>query len=318
METILILAREPEVFALPIRELTPGVRLAGASSYGDLGAALREWRPTIVLASAVETGLAFPREELFSCPSLRWIQTVSAGVDYLLPLDPRVTVTSASGIHDEVLADYVVCAVLMWNLRFPRFFRQQRERVWEPDELLPAKGQTLAILGLGGVGTLAAGKARKLGMRVSGVKARPEIRPEGVDEVHGVERLRDVAASADFLAVCLPLTERTRGLVGASVLQSMKPGSVLINLSRGGIVDEGALLTALKEGPLGGAVCDVFEREPLPRESELWDLPNLVVTPHTGDVRGWERKVAELFCENLERFRAGQALRNRVDPERGY
>jgi phosphoglycerate dehydrogenase-like enzyme len=229
-----------------------------------------------------------------------------------------VKVTSASGVHDEALSDYVIGAVLLWNLDFPRFFREQQERSWRPGELVPAAGQTLAILGLGSVGALAASKAKKLGMKVIGLKARPEIRPEGVDEVHGVEKLREVAARSEFLALTLPLTPSTRGLVSEDVLQSMKPGAVLINISRGGIVDEAALVSALREGPLRGAVMDVFASEPLPKESELWALPNLVITPHTGDIQGWQKKVTELFCENLARWYEGAPLRNLVDPERGY
>lgn len=316
METILVLAREPEIFAEPIRERFTDVRLTTCASYETLDAALEESRPAIVLAGKI--GRPFPRETLFCCPSLQWIQTVSAGVDHLLPLESRIAVTSASGIHDQALADYVICAVLMSNLSFPKFFRQQRARIWEPVELLPARERSLAILGLGGIGTLAAEKARRLGMRVVGVKARPEIRPPSVDEVYGVERLGEVVASADFLAVTLPLTPQTRGLVGAELLQTMKPGSVLINISRGGIVDEKALVTALKGGPLGGAICDVFATEPLPPESELWGLENLLITPHTGDIRDWKSRVVELFCDNLARWRSGTTLRNRVDPERGY
>jgi phosphoglycerate dehydrogenase-like enzyme len=315
-ERILILAPDPEIYEKPVLERLSGVEVETCTSYAELDPTLRELRPEIVLASKM--GLPFPREALYSCPSLQWIQTVSAGVDHLLPIDPRVQVTSASGIHDEALSDYVVCAVLLSNLRFPRFFRQQRERLWAPTELVPARAQILAVLGLGSIGSLAAVKARKLGMRVVGIKARPEMAPEEVDEVHGVDRLRDVVADADFLAVTLPLTPATRGIVDAEVLQSMKPGAVLINVSRGGIVDESALVAALTNGPLGGAVCDVFATEPLPEASELWDLENLVITPHTGDIQGWQARVAELFCDNLERRRAGEPLLNRVDPARGY
>jgi phosphoglycerate dehydrogenase-like enzyme len=317
-EVILVLDQEPSVFAGPIRERAHGASVAECASYDDLERALAERRPSIVLASKL--GRPFPRDALFACPSLRWIQTASAGVDHLLPIDPRVIVTSASGVHDEVIADYVICAALMWNLRFPGFIRKQRERRWEPQELARVRGQTLAVLGLGRIGALAAEKAGKLGMRVVGVKARPEIAPAGVrvDEVRGVEHLREVASEADFLAVTLPLTPRTRGIVDGRALQSMKRGSVLIDVSRGGIVDERALVTALREGPLAGAVRDVFDEEPLPPESELWNLDNLVVTPHTGDIEGWQRRVVELFCENLERWRAGRALENVVDPGRGY
>lgn len=313
---VLVLAGKPDVYLDPIRRRFPDVVLESCRDYGDLQTSLRDFRPAIVLAAKI--GVPFPRETLFSSPSVEWVQTASAGVDHLLPLDPRVTVTSASGIHDEVLTDYIVCSVLIWNLHFPTFSRQQREHVWKSMELVPTSGQTLSILGLGNIGRLAAVKAKRLGMRVLGVKARPGAPPAGVDEVHGVERLREVASRSDFLAVTLPLTPKTRGLVGEDVLQSMKAGSVLINLSRGTIVDESALLKALENGPLRGAVVDVFSQEPLPEESALWDLPNLVITPHTGDIQGWREKVAELFCENLARRRRGDPLKNVVDPDRGY
>jgi len=313
---ILVLAGKPDVYLEPIRARFADVVLESCRDYSDLEATLRDFRPAIVLAAKI--GIPFPKETLFECPSLEWVQTASAGVDHLLPLNPQVMVTSASGIHDEVLTDYVICSVLMWNLHFPRFFQQQREHDWKSTELVPAAGQTLSILGLGGVGRLAAVKAKKLGMRVLGLKAHPCEPPDGVDEVHGVERLSEVARQSDFLTVTLPLTPKTRGLVDERVLQSMKPGSVLINLSRGTIVDENALSKALGAGPLRGAVMDVFAEEPLPKESELWDLPNLVITPHTGDIQGWREKVGDLFCENLARRRSGEPLKNVVDPERGY
>jgi phosphoglycerate dehydrogenase-like enzyme len=207
----------------------------------------------------------------------------------------------------------------MWNLRLPQFFRQQLERTWKPAELSPAAGKTISILGLGSIGALAASKAKRMGMRVLGVKARPELAPSGVaDEVHGVDALQSVASESDFLAVTLPLTSRTRGLIGETVLSAMKPGSVLVNLSRGTIVDEGALVKALRNGPLRGAVMDVFAQEPLPATSELWSVPNLLITPHTGDIEGWREKLADLFCDNLARYMAGEPLRNVIDPAREY
>jgi len=313
---VLVLAGKPDVYLEPIRARFPDVVLESCRDSRDLEATLRDFHPSIVLAAKI--GVPFPRETLFSAPSLEWVQTASAGVDQLLPLDPRVTVTSASGIHDEVLTDYVICSVLMWNLHFPRFFQQQRERLWKSMELVSTTDQTLSILGLGSIGRRAAVKAKNLGMRVLGVRAHPGKPPEGVDEVHGVEHLSEIASRSDFLAVTLPLTPKTRGLVDDRVFQSMKRGSVLINLSRGTIVEERALVKALAAGPLRGAVMDVFASEPLPKESELWDLPNLVITPHTGDIQGWREKVADLFCENLARRRAGETLKNVVDPERGY
>ncbi|HEY7816900.1 MAG TPA: D-2-hydroxyacid dehydrogenase [Vicinamibacteria bacterium] len=314
---ILVLAGKPDLYLGPVRDRFPALALESCRSYEELEGALRAFRPSVVFA--VKMGLPFPRATLFATPSLEWVQIASAGADHLLPLDPRVTVTSASGIHDEVLADYILCAVLMWNLRFPQFFRQQLERTWQPAELAPTAGKTISILGLGSIGSLAAAKAKKMGMRVIGVKARPELASRGVaDEVQGVDALPVVASRSDFLAVTLPLTSRTRGLIGERVLSAMKPGSVLVNLSRGTIVDEGALVKALREGPLRGAVMDVFAQEPLPATSELWNLPNLVITPHTGDIEGWREKLADLFCDNLARYLAGEPLRNVVDSAREY
>ena len=316
MPRVLVIARTPEVYVEAVRKRFPDIEIDCCRHYGEIPEALERFRPEVVFSSKI--GGPFPRELLLGAESVVWIQTASAGVDHLLPLSPAIQVTSASGIHDEALSDYVVCAALLWNLHFPRFFRQQAERRWENSELTPAAGQTLVILGLGGIGTLTASKAKALGMRVLGVRARPETTSPYVDEVHGVERLKELAGRADVLAITLPLTPKTRGLVGPEILQSMKPGSILVNISRGGIVNEEALVHALREGPLEGAVSDVFSTEPLPEDSELWTLPNLVITPHTGDIAGWKTKVAQLFCENLERFREGRPLRNLVDPERGY
>ena len=308
---VLVLAREPDIYRAPIRARYPGLALETCSSYEALGAVVRGFEPTVVLTGKI--GAPFPRELLLdTAPSIEWVQCDSAGVDHLRPFSSQVRVTSASGIHDEALADYVVCAMLMFNLHFPTFFRQQRDHVWEPKPLRPSNGQKLVVLGLGGIGSRVGAKAKALGLQVIGVRARPQ------GEAVGVDRLVEVLEDADFLAVTLPRTKKTLGLVSESVLASMKPGSVLVNISRGGIVDERALARMLRYGPLRGAVLDVFETEPLPAESELWDLANVVITPHTGDIEGWQSKVVELFCANLERFRAGKPLENVVDPERGY
>lgn len=307
---VLVLARKPDTYATPVRERFPDVELDVCTSYEELPEKLATHRPSVVLASKV--GLPFPRELLFEAESVEWIQCTSAGVDHLLPLNQRVRVSSASGIHDEALADYIVCAMLMTNLHFPSFFRQQRAHEWLPKELESSKGQKLVVLGMGSIGSRAAAKARALGVEVVGVRSRPAENAIGIDQLGGA------LADADFLAVTLPRTPETLGLVGADVLRAMKPGSVLINISRGGIVDEEALVAALKDKSLACAVVDVFETEPLPEDSPLWDVENLVITPHTGDIAGWEAKVVELFCRNLDRWRSGETLENLVDPERGY
>jgi phosphoglycerate dehydrogenase-like enzyme len=313
---VLVLASDPEIYSAPVRERFPTAKVFGCSDYESLGLKIAAHSPGVALVSRL--GGAFPREVLLNAPSLKWVQCASAGVDYLLPLTERVRVTSASGIHDGVVSDYILAAVLMFNLHFPLFIHQQLERVWQPRELVPMEGQTLIVLGLGSIGRLTARKAKKLGMRIIGVKARPKGSEDGIDEVVGPSDLVDVVARADALAVCVPKTSATRGLVGREVLKRMKRGATLVNVSRGGIVDETALLEALNQGGLGGAVLDVFEQEPLPKSSPLWSTPGVVITPHTGDVRGWRGKVAELFCDNLARFLSDEPLYNLVDPNRGY
>ena len=307
---VLVLARESDIYAGFVRDRFPDVVVETCTRYDQLPATLARHRPSVVLASKI--GMPFPRELLFDDDNVQWIQCTSAGVDHLLPLSPRVRVSSASGVHDEALADYVICAMLMSNLHFPKFFRQQLEHAWQPMELVPSKGQKLVVLGMGSIGSRVAAKARALGIDVVGVRSRP------ADNAVGIESLEQTLADADFLAVTLPRTPQTLGLVGENVLRSMRTGSALINISRGGIVDESALTAALKDGPLAFAVLDVFETEPLPGESPLWDVENLLITPHTGDIHGWESRVAELFCRNLERWRSGEMLENLVDPEKGY
>jgi phosphoglycerate dehydrogenase-like enzyme len=242
-------------------------------------------------------------------------------VDYLLSLNERVLVMSALGIHDGVLSDYILSAVLMFNLHFPLFIRQQLERVWQPRELVPMEGQTLVVLGLGSLGSLGsitARKEKKLGMRIIGVKARPTGTKDGIDEVVGPQEWAGVVTRADALAICVPKTAETRGLVDRKVLMNLKRGAILVNVSRDGIVDEAALLEVLNRAALGGAVLDGFNEEPLPRTSPLWNTPGIVITPHTGDVLGWYGMVADLFCDNLARFLSEEPLHNLVAPNRGY
>ncbi len=178
---VLVLAREPDVYATPISTRYPELALETCSSYEALDVAVRRFEPSVVLAGKI--GTPFPRELLFDAPSIKWMQCDSAGVDHLRPFSSRVRVTSATGIHDEVLADYVVCAMMMFNLHFPAFFRQQLDHVWKPRPLRPSNGQRLVVLGLGGIGSRVAAKAKALGLHVIGVRARPQGDAVGVDQL---------------------------------------------------------------------------------------------------------------------------------------
>ena len=276
----------------------------------------------IAAASGAEVAFGGPNPDrlralLAAAPALRWYHTVSAGVERLLipELDrPGIMLTNNSGAYDLAIAEHVVAMIFAAAKRLPGSFAAQGRHDWHDDpHASDVRGATLVVLGMGSIGGELAGIARSLGMRVIGV------RRSGGDGTVTPDRLAEVAAEADYLAVCAPLTEATRGMVGADVIAAMRPGAWIINISRGAVVDEPALLAALKERRIGGAAIDAWWTEPLPKDSEWWDLPNVIVTPHTShsspSVR--DRSVA-LIRENLRRYKAGEALLNRVDLQLGY
>lgn len=262
-------------------------------------------------------------------PSLKWLQLTSAGVDRLLDapvLRAGITVTTASGIHAVPISEYVLGAMIAFAKGFPKAFRAQAERAWRPywpDEL---EGRTAGVIGVGAIGARVAHLAHHLGMRVLATRRSARARTAGrdaglpsIDEILPLSGLPRLLAESDYVVVAVPLTPESRGLIGEAELRAMKPSAVVINIARGAVIDEGALVRALKEGWIGGAALDVFEMEPLPRDSELWGLENVILTPHVsgGTPRYMERAV-DLFCENLRRYLAGEPLRNVVDPARGY
>nr|WP_290428752.1 D-2-hydroxyacid dehydrogenase [Defluviimonas salinarum] len=208
--------------------------------------------------------------------------------------------------------------MLAFSLDLRGFARAQAERRWTAGRVTPIEGRTLLILGLGQTGQAVARRARAMGMTVLGVRARPQP-TNHVDEVHGMEALPALWPRADFVLVSVPLLPSTRGLVGTDAFAAMKPGAVLIDVSRGGVCDEPALIAALQDGPLKGAALDVFATEPLPADHPLWAMENVILTPHCSSVYdGWAEKSVAMFAENLDRYRRGAALHNIVDPERGY
>lgn len=250
-------------------------------------------------------------------PGLRWYHTLSAGVDRILLPElerPGFVLTNNSGAYDLAIAEHVVALIFAAAKRLPGSFAAQGRHDWHDDpRSSDVRGATLVILGLGSIGGELASIARGLGMRVIGV------RRTGGDGAVTPERFPDAAAEADYLAVCAPLTPATRGMVSADVIARMRPSAWIINISRGDVIDEPALLAAVKERRVAGAALDAWWAEPLSKDSEWWDLPNVIVTPHTSfsspSVR--ERSLA-LVHENLRRFKAGAPLLNVVDTRLGY
>jgi len=253
--------------------------------------------------------------------SLRWVHSVSAGVDHLpFPqlMASDITLTNASGVFDVPVAELVMAFILAAVKRLPQFFAQQQAHEWNRLELGVLPDLTAGIVCMGAIGSEIARLCRAFGMRVIGLQRQPQP-SEYAEEVFGADRLHELLARSDFVVVACPLTEETRGLIGREELTAMKPQAWLINIARGPIVDQEALIDALREERIGGAALDVFAEEPLPEDSPLWELPNVILTPHNaGSTPRLEEEEARLFLENLRRYVAGQPLLNVVDKRIGY
>jgi phosphoglycerate dehydrogenase-like enzyme len=257
-------------------------------------------------------------------PSLRWVHARSAGLDGVLTeamVAHPATLTNGRGVFAPALAEFVVTALLHFAKDVPRLLRSQRERRWDVFEMRALAGSTVGIVGYGAIGRETAFRLAPFGVRVVALRQRPELSREDphVAEALAPERLHELMARSDAVVVAAPLTPRTRGLVSREAIAAMKPDAVLVNVGRGPVVDETALVEALAAGRLRGAALDVFEAEPLPPGHVLWSLPNVLVSSHCADhVPGWVETATRLFLENLERFRRGEPLRNVVDKSRGY
>lgn len=270
-----------------------------------------------------------PDDIVARAPHLRWLQLTSAGVDRLLDaplLKSGVTVTTASGIHAVPISEYVIGAMIAFAKGFPSALKAQAQRLWRPywpDEL---ERRTAGVIGLGAIGARVAHLAHHLGMRVLAVRRSAQTRSAGrdlglayVDEILPPVDLPYLLSESDYVVVAVPLTPESRGLIGEAELRTMKRTAVVINIARGAVIDEPALVKALKEGWIAGAALDVFAIEPLPADSELWEMANVMITPHiSGGTPRYMERAVDLFCDNLRRYLAGQPLRNVVDPTRGY
>ncbi|HVQ75627.1 MAG TPA: D-2-hydroxyacid dehydrogenase [Candidatus Binatia bacterium] len=260
----------------------------------------------------------FPRSLLRRAGRLRWVQSTGAGVEKLLgpELSPDVVVTRAAGIFGPWMAEYALGWCLWVTQRVEVFRSQQARRQWRPVDPCRLRGATLAVVGLGDIGRTIARTARAFGMTVLGV-SRSGRRVPGVDRVYRATAIRTALSRADFAVLTVPLTAHTRGFVGARELAAMKRSAWLVNVGRGAVVDEVALVRALSSRRIAGAVLDVFEREPLPPDHPLWRLRNAVVTPHISGP-STPAEVSVIFNENLRRWVAGRPLRHVVDRRRGY
>ena len=273
---------------------------------------------------------------LYRAPSLRWVHSATAGVERVLTPASRsrgLVITNARGVFSRPIAEYVMLMILAVSRRLPQLIELQSERTWQPLEARELRDVTVGIVGLGSIGRAVGALGTAFGCRVVATRRRPEagshptdavgddpfLGSAMLDRVLPPERLPELLAESDFVVLAAPLTPDTRGLISDEAIAQMKPGAWVINVARGELIDERALARALRDGRIGGAVLDTFREEPLPPTSTLYDLPNVILTPHTSwsSTRVLDRSV-DLFCENLRRFAAGRPLVNVVDPDAGY
>jgi phosphoglycerate dehydrogenase-like enzyme len=267
-------------------------------------------------------------EEAARAARARWIHTTAVGVGGVLQpavLERPIVVTNTRGTHGEAIAEHAIALALALRRRLHVALARQAERRWAQEEIsrsrVPAlSASQLLVLGLGGIGSRVAALGAGLGMRVEGIRRRLDLpAPPGVARVRPLSDLHDALAAADVVVLALPGTGETRALLGAHELGAMRRGAVLVNVARGRLVDDGALIDALRSGRLGGAGMDAFEREPLPPDHPFWTLPNVIITPHTAAFAGdYWRPAVDLFLENFARFRRGDPLLNVVDKAHGY
>jgi phosphoglycerate dehydrogenase-like enzyme len=289
----------------------------------------------VLLRGTAMTNDAFERV-LARAPRLAWIHSASVGVERVLTPGVRsrgILVTNGRGVFSRPIAEYVLLMVLAVTRRLPALLDLQRERTWQPLQGEELRDRTIGLVGFGSIGRAVASYAAAFGARVVAVRrnasrgsgAPPDVDEEPlpleprVDLVLPMDRLAELLAESDIVVLALPLTPATESVIDERAIAAMRPGAWLVNIARGRLVDEGALLRALRDGSIGGAVLDAFREEPLPASSPFYGLPNVILTPHTSwSTARVQGRSVEVFARNLERYVRGEPLHNVVDPDAGY
>jgi glyoxylate/hydroxypyruvate reductase A len=315
---------------LPVFQITPERFAIAASQHADAAKNIDvsfgldgDIFDTAVRDADCVIGWRFPLADLKSgAPCLKWIHITGAGVEHLLPMDwlpPGVTLTNNRGVHAEKAGEYVAMAVLALNTKLPYFASCKNARSWRREFASGIGGKTVVIVGTGNMGGAGAKRCKALGMRVIGVSASGQPGAH-FDEVYTADKLHEVLPQADFLLVALPLTDRTRHLIGSKEMDLLRPDCGLINIGRAGVIDYSVLFEKLRRHEISGAILDVFDKEPIPEDDPVWDVPNLIITPHVSsdDVDRYAIDTVELFFSNYLQYVNGRALRNQVDPLRQY
>jgi phosphoglycerate dehydrogenase-like enzyme len=311
-----ITSADPAVNLTSVAALCKGERNGDTEAVAKLNALLPK--------AEVAFGLKFPDNMIERAPNLKWIQVFLAGIDGfktkgLLP--DHIVFTKTAGIQGTTMAESIMARMLMFAKQMPTYFQQKLSKTWERSESITLRDKTLGILGLGNVGKELARLGKAFGMRVIANRrsAKKVGRARNVDLLLPSSQLHQLLAESDFVALTLPLTPDTQKMIGKAEFDVMKNSAYIINISRGQIIDEEALTSALIQKLIAGAGLDVFGIEPLPQESVLWDMPNVIISPHiAASMDGYPELATELFCENLRRYISGKKLLNVVDKKTGY
>jgi phosphoglycerate dehydrogenase-like enzyme len=265
------------------------------------------------------------REVFRMCPKVEWVHSRSAGLDgVLFPelVESPVLLTNASGVFSQSLGEFVAAAILYFAKDLRRMIRNQAAGVWEPFDIVEVRGQTVGIVGYGDIGRAVATRVRALGMRVLAVKRHEPPAHEAdplAERIYGPEGRIEMISRSDYVVAAAPLTAETAGMIGEAEFAAMKRDAVAINVGRGPVIEEAALIRALSEKRIKGAALDVFDREPLPQGHPFYKLENVLLSPHCADhTADWLDRAMRFFVEQFERFRKGEPLKNVVDKRLGY
>ena len=303
-------------------KLTDASDLSRAEHGGDL--ASKEKLDTLLAEAEVIYGLRLPQNVITRAPKLKWVQVMSAGVNRFLNaemLESSVILTNVSGIHATPISEFVLGLMLMFVKQAPLCFQLKQEKQWKRFNAAVLRSKAVGIVGLGSIGREVARLAKAFGMRVLATRrsAKRVGRARYVDIMLPLVQLPKLLAESDFVVLALPFTPETNKFIGEAELRVMKSSAYLINIARGGIVDEEALVRALDEHWIAGAGLDVFATEPLPADSRLWELPNVIFSPHiSGGMGNYTERATEVFLENLRRYLNGEKSLNVVDKKKGY
>ncbi len=311
-----------------IKDISPKLKVTDASEFlaqeqrGDFSSKIEF--DALLNEADLMFAARLPVDILKRAPRLKWVQTMGAGVERFLDpemVDSRVIMTNVSGIHAIPISEYILCVMLMFAKQMPLCNQLKQEKNWQRFNAGVLHGKTVGIVGLGHIGREVARLSKCFGMNVIAARRSPTVRSRAryVDKLVPRQRLAELLFESDFVALTLPSTRETTHLIGEKEFHLMKPTAFMINIGRGNIIDEEALVRALEQHWIAGAGLDVFTREPLPQDSKLWDLPNVIFSPHiSGSLEDYYVQATAVFTENLKRFLNGKRLLRIVNKKKGY